>query len=72
LLLPSTIATVDDRAISAISSILLPPPSKMTAITAVDDHHRHCHTVDDDGKFHLLPQYHLHPAQQYHPSLLSQ
>jgi hypothetical protein len=47
---PSTAAKVNDAAIGNVGSI--PPPllSTTTAITAVDDRHRRCHTVDNDDR----------------------
>jgi hypothetical protein len=46
---PSTAATVDNAAIGAIGSIPIPPLLTMTAITAIKDHHRGCHTVNNDN-----------------------
>jgi hypothetical protein len=48
--LPSTATTVNDATIGTVGSILPPPPSTTTAIAAIDDPHRHCHTVDNDNR----------------------
>jgi hypothetical protein len=36
-------------AIRAVSSIPFLPPSTTTTIAAVDNHHCHCHTVDNNN-----------------------
>jgi hypothetical protein len=46
---PSTTTSVDNATIGAINSIPLLPPSTTTAIAAIDNHHCHCHTVDNDN-----------------------
>jgi hypothetical protein len=47
---PSATAKVSDAAIGAVGSIPPLPPSTMTAIAAVNDRHRRCHTVDNDDR----------------------
>jgi hypothetical protein len=53
LLLPSTIATVNDTAIGAVGLIPPPLPSTTTAITTVDNRYCRSYTVDD--KNHQKP-----------------
>jgi hypothetical protein len=47
---PSTAAKVDDTAIGPVSSIPPPPPSTMTTITALNDCHLRCHTVNNNNR----------------------
>ncbi len=42
--------TDDAAAIGTVGSIPLLLPSTTTPIAAVDDHHRGCHTVDNDNR----------------------
>ncbi len=49
LLPPSTTATVHNAAVGTVGSIPPLPPSTTTAIAAIVDCHRRCHTVDDDN-----------------------
>jgi hypothetical protein len=48
--LPSTAATIYNAAINAVGSIPLPPPLTTTAITAVDNPHCRCHTVNNNDR----------------------
>jgi hypothetical protein len=50
---PSTAATVDNAAISTVSSIPPLPPLTTTAIATVNNRHCHCHTVNN--KDHQKP-----------------
>jgi hypothetical protein len=49
LLPPSTSVTIEDAAIGTVGSI--PPPLRLTitTIAAVNDRHRHCHTVNNNN-----------------------
>jgi hypothetical protein len=48
--LPSTVATIDDAAIGAVSSLPpLLPPLTMTNIVAVNGFHCRCHIVNDNN-----------------------
>jgi hypothetical protein len=60
--LPSTAATVDDTAIGAVGSIPLPPSLTKTAITAFNNHHCRCHTVNNDD--HQMPKVVVHHWRQ--------
>jgi hypothetical protein len=51
---PTTAATVDNAAIGAIGSIPPWPPSRMTAIAAVDDPRCHIHTGNNNDHHSLL------------------
>jgi hypothetical protein len=65
---PSTGATVNDAAIGAISSIPRLLPSTTTPITTINDHHRGCHTVDNNN--HQKPVVVVHCRwQQWWPYL---
>jgi hypothetical protein len=48
--LPSTAATVNDAAISAVGSILPLPLLTTTTIATVDNHRCRWHTVDDNDR----------------------
>jgi hypothetical protein len=46
---PSIAATADDAGIGAVCLIPLLPPLTTTAITAIDNRHHYCHTVNNDN-----------------------